>query len=90
MNKKYFWIISIDHLSSDSPADCAAGRCGGDPKVWEMGNKENTHTFKMYDDDDILYYEGTITGNFTGFEPLDDFGEGNAGCTRIDIDGKTI
>lgn len=43
--------------------------------------------FRMYDDDGELMYEGE--GNCLdhddgfGFEPLDDFGMPNAGCTEI-------
>jgi hypothetical protein len=37
----------------------------------------------MFDDDNILYYEGRILGNYRGFEPLDDYGMPNAGCTKI-------
>jgi hypothetical protein len=39
----------------------------------------------MYDDDDILYFVGRLicpSGNHTGFEPLDDFGD-SFGCTYI-------
>jgi len=39
--------------------------------------------FKLFDDDDTLYYMGIITGDYDGFEPLDDFGMPNAGCTDI-------
>ena len=45
------------------------------------------HKFRMYDDDGELYYTGLFIGDADsedGFKPLDDFGEGNAGCTRID------
>jgi hypothetical protein len=46
--------------------------------------------FRMYDDDNELYYEGFLFGN--EFGPLDDYGTPNAGCTRIDVfekkDGK--
>ncbi len=38
--------------------------------------------FRMYDDDGCLYYEG-ITDDFETFEPLDDYGTPNAGCTEI-------
>jgi hypothetical protein len=38
----------------------------------------------MYDDDGKLYYAGTIWGDYDGFEPLDDFGMPNAGCTSIE------
>jgi hypothetical protein len=47
--------------------------------------------FRMYDDDDELYYEGRWVADpdvpdeaFEGFEPLDCFGAPNAGCTRLD------
>lgn len=39
--------------------------------------------FAMYDDDGECYYEGVIYGDYDGFEPLDDFGGPNAGCTAI-------
>lgn len=48
-------------------------------------------TFRLYDDDDELYYTGrlVVSGNLTHddqvacFGPLDDFGTPNAGCTSI-------
>jgi hypothetical protein len=49
-----------------------------------------TLRFRMLDDDDQVYYEGYMipfdqhNDSSDGFEPLDDFGEGNAGCTRLD------
>ena len=50
----------------------------------------------MLDDDGEVYYEGKIAWaadykNGSGFEPLEDFGHGNAGCTEIrykDTDGE--
>lgn len=39
--------------------------------------------FRMYDDDGELYYDGRIVGDYDGFEPLDDFGMPNVGCTNI-------
>ena len=39
--------------------------------------------FRMLDDDGILYYEGFLIGDECA--PLDDFGEPNAGCTRIQV-----
>jgi len=48
--------------------------------------------FRLYDDDDNLYYEGFIYGDdkIHGFEPLDDFGMPNDGCTTIKylVDGN--
>lgn len=36
----------------------------------------------MLDGDGIVYYYGKILGG-AEFQPLDDFGTGNAGCTTI-------
>ena len=44
----------------------------------------------MYDDDDNCYYEGMIYGDYYGFEPLDDYGMPNAGCTYIKINGEIL
>jgi hypothetical protein len=46
--------------------------------------------FRMYDDDGEWYYTGRIVGEYDGFEPLDDYGMPNAGCTEIKFlsDGK--
>ena len=42
----------------------------------------------MKDDDGNLYYEGLIFGDYMGFEPLDEFGMPNAGCTIIEYNIK--
>jgi len=34
--------------------------------------------------------EGMLYGNYDGFEPLDDFGEWNWGCTYIKIGGEIL
>jgi len=47
-------------------------------------NSGKGEKFRMFDDDMNLYYEGRITGGYDGFEPLDDFGQPNAGCTSIE------
>lgn len=46
--------------------------------------------FSLYDDDEVLYYKGIIVGDYDGFEPLDDFGMPNAGCTGIKYDGEWL
>jgi hypothetical protein len=52
--------------------------------------------FEMKDDDGELYFRGTLHGDYTGFEPLEDFGRDGYGCTEIhiihtfDIDGKRL
>jgi hypothetical protein len=74
------WRITVDHV--EYKTDDLAVSCTYDDKL------NGTLTpFRMYDDDDTLYYEGEgdfYNNNVTGFEPLDDYGMPNAGCTRID------
>ena len=96
----YKWIITKDF--SPQPGALAgtngnalglAGPRGADDSITadQLPDK-----FKMYDDDGELMYEGVCNCLTTdaccvdGFEPLDDFGMPNAGCTRIDYleDGK--
>lgn len=42
-----------------------------------------TIPFRLYDDDDELYYEG-LGSDSSSFQPLDLFGMPNDGCTRLD------
>jgi hypothetical protein len=44
-----------------------------------------THPFRLYDDEGNLYYEGRSSDadSEDAFNPLDDFGTPNAGCTEI-------
>jgi len=72
-------------------------KCHYDPKErmprWSRDNVNSEITglpehFKMYDDDDILYYSGRSSSK--SFRPLDEFGMPNAGATRIDyLDAET-
>lgn len=41
--------------------------------------------FRLYDDDGILYYEGEMNEHCDGFDPLDEFGMPNAGCTEVRV-----
>ena len=79
---KYYWIITDAHLEDLKEE---IGYYDGDTKI-----KDNQAKFSMYDDDDICYYEGIIYGDYDGFEPLDDFGMPNAGCTYIKINGEVL
>ncbi len=75
------WVITKDHISD-----------GADEGVGSRYYKKGIrlpHRFKMYDDDGELYYEG-LSSDKDVFNPLDDFGMPNAGCTEIKYltDGK--
>ena len=82
----YAWIITKDKINSDDVGTIGPASINTE---LEKSLKAGTGTeFKMFDDDGELYYEGKIVGDFDGFEPLDDFGEGYAGCTAIAYKNK--
>lgn len=73
------WVITEDHGVCN---DCD----NATPEQIEQIKKDGfTDHFKMYDDDGELYYSGYSKplNDVDGFEPLDDFGMPNAGCTEI-------
>jgi len=80
----YYWEITKDLISDGIDA---VGVSNGDKNLKDTTNGKD---FSMYDDDDECYYMGSIYGNYEGFEPLDDFGMPNSGCTMIKIDGQLI
>lgn len=82
----YRWKITADHISDSGDRD--VGMEG--PSNLDESITANATEFKLYDDDDILYYTGMLYGDFDGLEPLDDFGMGWAGCTSIKIAGETV
>lgn len=86
----YAWRIDKDYIPED---DCPEGYNPNAPGVTgprdapanllidlDAGFGEK---FRLYDDDGELYYAGRIVGDYDGFEPLDDFGEPNAGAVDI-------
>jgi len=88
MKTKYAWKITKDHLDDEDTN--TLGPCSITPgQQAELDSGKGT-PFKMYDDDGELYYSGLIIGSFNGFEPLEDFGMPNAGCTSIKINGKYV
>lgn len=95
---KYAWIITKDHLYKDGDAPngtlgsldkSAQGTLGPSNPLTESGHKITTNGehFRMLDDNRELYYEGFIIGDYDGFEPLDDFGTPDSGCTIIQYKG---
>jgi len=86
----YYWLITEDHISrsTERSAVGVAGPCGGDETLLKYNT--NRAKFEMFDDDDELYYVGYLYGDYTCFEPLDDFGMPNAGCTKIKVNGELV
>lgn len=90
MSSTYGWVIDRDALAEidneDGLLSSRAGVVGPRGITDEM--KQDLYLgmgqrFRMLDDDGILCYEGRIKGDYDGFEPLDDFGTPDAGCTGI-------
>ena len=75
------WIITKDYTENEHYPVIVEimGPRGCNPDLVQSIAK---FEFRMYDDD-LLYYSGKST-EYATFDPLDDFGAPNAGCTRID------
>jgi len=82
---RYGWMITRDAIGDPDHDDRGACGPGGlDDATERRLNAGEGERFRMFDDDGHLYYEGLLIGaNASGFEPLDDFGTPNAGCTEI-------
>lgn len=76
------WVITKDEGVVN---DCENATAEQKEKLVTFGYTEK---FKMYDDDGELYYSGLAKLN-ADFDPLDDFGTPNAGCTEIRYYNKT-
>lgn len=84
----YRWKITKDHITKPDEESYAVGIEG--PRDADNSVSSNPTRFSLYDDDRICYYEGMLYGDFEGFEPLDDFGTGFAGCTMMKLDGAWL
>jgi hypothetical protein len=84
---RYAWVIDRvgsgedlgDMLSDD--VGISGPRNAPDALIAVLGTKradvENMRRFRIYDDDGVFYYAGRIVGDYSGFEPLDEFGTPN-------------
>ena len=79
------WYISND-LIDDGEAE---GQWKGKEETFEELDEICPHIFRMLDDDGEVYYIGYCSDD-SSFDPLDDFGTPNAGCTEIQykVNGK--
>ena len=93
MASRYGWILTRNHLEYEERSEGVTQKVVLGPR--NIGENLETalrrgegSAFRMYDDDGNLYYSGKIVGDYSGFEPLDDYGEPNAGCTDIKMIDK--
>jgi hypothetical protein len=70
------FIITVDHINNGEYVGYKHAKT-------EALLDKCTIPFRLYDDDDELYYEG-LGSNSSSFQPLDLFGMPNDGCTRLD------
>ena len=80
------WLITSVHLDYFDDEVGTMGPMHCNLTAAEVRAHPDRARFRMYDDDGIHYYSGLIVEDpdASGFEPLEDFGMPNAGCTRID------
>ncbi len=76
---RYAWVITKDNIDTD--AEGVIGPRGATMDAAEI--RRDGQMFKIFDADGEFYYGGYIAGKYSGFEPLDDYGEPNAGATEI-------
>ena len=83
---KYAWIIDVDHVEMNETPVMGPSNMSPEFTARLIAlKKDEGQQFKMYDGDGELYYSGRIIGEYDGFEPLDDYGTPNAGCTEIKL-----
>lgn len=73
------WIITKDLIDDGNDV-------GVRSRDYEASKSDSAiHRFRMFDGDGRLYYEDQSSDcdSERGLAPLDDFGEGNAGCASI-------
>lgn len=84
MTAPYRWKIDKDFLEGDAEH----GSVGAEgPRGMDVTISDNPKGFTLYDDDDIAYYHGWLYGDYSGFEPVDDYGMPYAGAVNIKFDG---
>jgi len=84
------WIITQSWITDEAfgmptEVEVIGPRAISDADV-ALLKKGEGQSFRMYDDDGVLYYEGATLDGIDGedaFGPLDNYGEPNAGCTEI-------
>lgn len=85
------WTITKDHIADPKAKPGTNANAVGivGPRSAKMTHEQiKTHPkgkrFRLYDDDNELYYEGVLVGD-DEFAPLDQFGLPNAGATSTRI-----
>ena len=86
----YFWTVTKDHIADEKYNRVGVSGPGGDYDLEAIKATGEPSRWQAFDDDGELYYEGLIWGDFTGWEPLDDFAQPDAGATSIRLNGREL
>ena len=79
----YGWIALDTELVNPGDKHVTVGPDTISDEYWERLDAGEGEKFLLMDDDGGIMAKGRIIGDYSGFEPLDDFGEGAYGCTGI-------
>ena len=86
----YRWVIDKDHFGEGPKGTNLNAKGKEGPFGLDWSIDENMSRFSKWTDDQECVYEGRIFGDYDGFEPLDDYGTPNFGCTAIKLDGEWV
>jgi len=76
------WYITEDAVDDGKAIGEWSARFQNPENRFEKCKEICNHKFRMLDDDNMVYYVG-YSNDSSSFQPLDDFGMPNAGCTDI-------
>lgn len=80
---KYTWVItSPDYDGESSSAVAKIGPSGAKGRLPLGRVVQDGEHFRLMDSDGRVRFTGYIEGEYTGYEPLEDYGRQN-GCTEI-------
>ena len=82
----YAWVITTDEIGEGEDEGVIGPRGTRFTREF-IENHPRSRRFRMFDGDGQLYYQGVfidLNEQHSMFEPLDDFGAPNAGCTSIE------
>jgi|TARA_R110000822_G_scaffold156219_2_gene296003 hypothetical protein len=84
------WIITKDILGDEPNAVGVTGPRNASKAALADLAAGGGHAFRLLDGDGEAYYLGrsSSSDDDAAFEPLEDFGEPNAGCTDIQYRGR--
>ena len=79
------WTITFDHLENHAVE--VVGPHGAILNSEEIKNHRDAIQFRLYDDDGVLYYSGSMVlgDDCRDLAPLDDYGQPNAGATEMEV-----